>query len=283
MTQFARQEQELARGRPAVATENAEPHELRVSASPREALSSLAQDWCDFFGRSDAAQSLAQHLALKDSDADCAVFHHLTRIGAFVAGIVPEEKLELGTVTAPRFRWAMSHEMVPSSIVVPVWGDDACAFLFPASAHDDAEDRLEFITGHLCDLVALGPRPRSLTGLTMAIGLFGADDAGRVVVHGSGRAWLDAHLAFVRRMVAQMPPRIAAREAGQPRATLLIEPAAFDWTGVVAPRAPYVLPAHAKTLFIPDSRALAAHIARAMKAPAQRVTRPQVFAPKGTG
>jgi hypothetical protein len=270
------------------------------------AMSSFAETWRLFRGRPAALLDLILALGLpSDGGAgDMAVADYAERIGCFAAEIVA---LPAGAAAgadqtwplAPQFRFACYNNIARAweagaepAIILPVQHvSGACAIGF------DPRDGEAAIADAVSDFIALRANKRALShgGLTSALcdGEFPADDQGRAVIFATGRAWLDYTLVLVRGLVGEFArnaapsdvsdAELAAQGGGNPaaRAALLLEPEAFDWSGVLAPIRPYALPEHAKQLCVPDSAGLAEFLCAAMKQPARRVPRPTILAPKG--
>jgi|GEM_PF-4788149 hypothetical protein len=172
----------------------------------------------------------------------------------------------------------ISAEAGTPALILPVANGERYGEVLSLSALGE-----EDFAAAVADLVALpcdGGRPLSLTGYTLAVGSMQVDPKGRLVVYGSGRAWLDAHLAVARTIAADTPSHLVERlhlPFPAPDSTLLVEPKALEWR-VTQWRC--VIPLAAKTIVCPDSRALALLIDRAMRKK-QRVRRlPTVCGPK---
>ena len=112
----------------------------------------------------------------------------------------------------------------------------------------------------IADLVALpldGGRPMSLTGFTAAGGGFEPDAQGRLTFYGSGKAWLDAHLAGVADLCVETPGHLVERlhmPFRGPDGVLLLEPRAFEWR---LTRYDCAIPYRAREIICADSRKLA--------------------------
>ena len=186
---------------------------------------------------------------------------------------------------APQWRYPVSDpslgvsaEAGTPALILPVGSGERYGEVLSLSAQGE-----EDFAAAVADLVALpcdGGRPLSLTGYTLAVGSMQADPKGQVVVYGSGRAWLDTHLAVARTIAADTPSHLVERlhlPFPAPDCTLLVEPKALEWR-VTQWRC--VIPSAAKTIVCPDSRALAQLIDRAMRKRPRVRTLPTVCGPK---
>lgn len=140
----------------------------------------------------------------------------------------------------------------------------------------------EAFAAEITDLVALplkGGRPRSMTGYTVAVGPM-RTNAGRLVVYGGARSWLDAYLGLVQQIAAETPPHLVEQlhmPFPEPEPSLLVEPRALEWR-VTQWRC--VIPPTATHIVCPDSRALAELIDGEMRKKERVRTLPIVCGPK---
>jgi hypothetical protein len=184
----------------------------------------------------------------------------LAAAGAVLTRLVREDD---DAVIAPRWRFPITgEERGIEAIALPV---DLAGHLAPDAAV-------------IADLVALpldGSRPQSFTGLTTHVGELDARD-GRMIVYGSGRAWLSAWLAQVRAQWAENARLFAAAASPSdkasapdwlhridpPHATLVLAFSALEWRTA---HFDCVIPRAAREIVCPDSRALAELIDSAMR------------------
>jgi hypothetical protein len=244
---------------------------------------------------------IAQHLGLEyplhPGIDDMAAWLALIDLGICFATIVREPSLkakpekaardaERDTMQlAPQWRCpvsdtslGISSEAGTPALILPVASGEQYGEVLSLSALGE-EDFAAAVT----DLVALpcdGGRPLSLTGYTVAVGSMRADYKGRLVVYGSGRAWLDAHLVVARKIAADTPSHLVERlhlPFPEPEFTLLIEPKALEWR-VTQWRC--AIPTAANRIVCPDSRALAQLIDTEMRKKVRVRTLPTVCGPK---
>jgi hypothetical protein len=238
---------------------------------------------------------------------DMAVWLALFDLGVCIAGVIREphdlvqpknaDRDTRNTVPiAPQWRYPVSDASVgvqvetgTPALILPVTSGSSSDDTRSSPARDFAEVLSlsewgeEGFAAEIDDLVALpldGGRPLSMTGYTLAIGAMRADHAGRLIVYGSGRAWLDVYLALVRKIAADTPPHLVERlhlPFPRPAPTLLVEPRALEWR-VAQWRC--VIPTDAKQIVCPDSRALAQQIDAAMRRKDRVRPLPTVCGPK---
>jgi hypothetical protein len=186
---------------------------------------------------------------------------------------------------APRWRYPISDTSLSVSaeagipaLILPVGSGEKFGEVLSLSAMGD-----EDFAAAVADLAAIpldGGRPLSMTGYTVAVGTMRADHKGRLVVYGSGRAWLDACLAMARTIAADTPSHLVERlhlPFPAPDFTLLVEPKALEWR-VTQWRC--VIPTAVNKIVCPDSRSLAQLIDTAMRKKVRVRTLPTVCGPR---
>lgn len=192
-----------------------------------------------------------------------------------------DAELERDTIHgAPTWRPTLDDETGTRAIILPVCAPNVTENLTLSLAILNADD----FAAHIADLVAIpldGGRPLSRSGHTLAIGTFRAEE-GKLVLRGSGKAWLDAYLALARETAADTPAHLVERlhtpfPAPDYGATLVIEPLALDWR---VTSAGCVIPHDAMQVVCPDSRALAQKIDELMRRRERVRPLPKVLGPR---
>jgi hypothetical protein len=266
------------------------------------AVGRAGREWQALDAATDRAL-IAKHLGLEypihpESD-NMAAWLALIDFGICFANIVREPRLKvkpekaardamLGRDTthlAPQWRYPISDPSLGVSaeagipaLILPVGSGEQYGEVLSLSAMGD-----EDFAATVADLVAIpldGSRPLSMTGYTVAVGSMRADYKGRLVVYGSGRAWLDAYLFVARTIAADTPSHLVERlhvPFPEPDFTLLVEPKALEWR-VTQWRC--VIPTAANRIVCPDSRSLAQLIDTEMRKKVRVRTLPTVCGPK---
>jgi len=275
---------------------------MAEASEDRVAIGRAGQEWLAIDEASDRTL-IAKHLGLAfpiDPEMDdIAAWLALIDLGVCFANVVREPRLRVKPKKAvrdallerdtkqlaPLWRHPISEpslgvlgETGIPALILPVTSGEKYGEVLSLSQMD-----VDDFAAAVDDLIALpldGGRALSMTGFTVAVGFLCADPKGRLFVHGSGRAWIDAHLATCRNIAADTPPHLVEQlhvPFAPPDGTLLIEPAALEWR---VSQFRCVIPRDAKTIVCPDSRVLAQYIDDAMRKK-ERVRRlPTVYGPK---
>ncbi|HEY4112891.1 MAG TPA: hypothetical protein VGM17_02415 [Rhizomicrobium sp.] len=209
----------------------------------------------------------------------------LVELGVCIANIVREEREPPGQVKprlawqddvklsdcSPRWREPISgHEDGAPALIVPV-AAGSCGWIgglgYTLSCWRLSDD--DFFAG-IADLIALpldGGRPLSLLGHTVAVGFLRADERGRMVVHASGKVWLEAHMRRAIEATRDWPAHLVSAQCmpfDEPDkfGILVLEPRALEWR---VTRPDCAIPEEAREIVCPDSRKLAELIDTAMR------------------
>lgn len=277
-------------------SEAAVAHHVEQHEQPEVTLSRAARLWLSLFEAKDSSTRLAEIVlglhTVKDGPAREAMYHCALDLGLTPAEVVieqaaapkpaPTADIEIedpAIAEIPRWRLAAPGEDAIAALALPVELMQSCRTAWSMSL--DRMGDAHFL-GSIGDVIALpldGSRPLSFFGITAAVGRFAVVERGEVHVLASVKSWLADHFEEAGRLAGEMEPEQVSGVIAAPdsRVTLMIAPDALEWR---PSRLSFCVPASAKTVIVPDSRALAAHIAALMSKKEVRRRPPRVFGPR---
>lgn len=241
----------------------------------------VGAEWLAFEQANDARDCVARAFGLADPEGeDVAAFLALIGIGVTAGFVVREPRFRhsagklardaaLGRPTlhgAPLWRHPITGEETgEAALILPVMRGPHVDEMLPLDRlafEDDAD-----FAAAIDDLIAIplqSGRARSLTGHSLAVALrhpLGqlAEQDGKLIVFGSGMAWLDAHVAQARRIAVDTPAHLVEQlhlpfPVPTSLGAMLLEPRALEWR---ITRHDCAIPAGAREVVCPDSRRLA--------------------------